>query len=367
MEHSGVTRVSHPILPKPDLTLVGYTTMTYDFQVSNLCEIMLTNKEQILPEFRTRRVFIASTLTTLLTGCDSLKSRSIPLYYANATGRWLEGPISIGSIIYDMFGGGPFSIFQTSARINLLENSDFHLRCQDIFSKEILTTEGKISKCDTQIANPSLLLSFQNDGSIRSSWQEANYSLLQKRIVDNQSITSPFFYSIARQKTSTKCMSIAIRQRPERFATTWNVSDFQHRLSRAFLFDVSRVMSPTNGWETVVFFSTDRLAVSDSAITWRDTFDLREAPGFESPNSILWIEVERNGQYKLAWKRHPETSERQLREQLQRDELEPPQDWLVRQAQPHDELTLVSLHRGNQTKIPDLRFDDEIAQQKQKP
>lgn len=314
-----------------------------------------------------RRAFLTNVSLSLILGCAKSVGDPISLFYSNATGRWIEGPISIGDLIYDLFTLSPYSVSETTARIELLSNASYRLTSQDIYSGDKINATGTIARYIGNFSEPSLLLTLRNDGSLISTWQERDSINVLGELLGEDAKKVPLYYSITRQVSSFGAMQGAIRQRPDRFVSTYFESDFQHRLSRAFLFDVSRVMSPTNGWETVVFFSTDRLAVSDSAITWRDTFDLREVPGFESPNSILWIEVERNGQYKLAWKRHPETSERQLREQLQRDELEPPQDWLVRQAQPHDELTLVSLHRGNQTKIPDLRFDDEIAQQKQKP
>ncbi len=311
-----------------------------------------------------RRVFLTSLSMSFLYGCSTTSKKTIALFYSNETGRWIEGPISIGDNIYDMFTLSPFAVTETTARMDLLVNAAYRLTCQDIYSGDKLNASGVIGIYDGNFSNPSLLLALQDDGSIRSSWQERDSIGVRGEFLEPHAKTVPLLISVTRQKPSFGSMQLAIRQRPRRFVSTYFESNFQSRITNRFLFAVSRIMSPVHGWESVVFFSTDQMRVTDTAITWRDTFDLRTVPGFEPPNCVLWIEVEQNGQYKLAWKKHPETDERQLREQLQKNQLEPPQDWLVRQAQRHDELTLVSLHRGNQTKIPDLRFDDEIAQQK---
>jgi hypothetical protein len=312
-----------------------------------------------------RRAFIAVLTAPLFTSCDWKTSHTRSIFYANNTGHWLEGIISIGDSIYDKFSLSPYGVMETTARRELLEYQRFQLSAQDMFSGERFTTSGTIGACSNDFNDPSLQLLYHKNGVVKCTWQERANVGFREYLLQQQSIETPMHFAIAKQSIDLNAMRIAVRQRPEKFVTDWYVVDYRHEEFETYLFDVSLLISPLYAWDCTLFLYTDMTI--DSANTWRDTFDLREVPGFESPNSILWIEVERNGQYKLAWKRHPETSERQLREQLQRDELEPPQDWLVRQAQPHDELTLVSLHRGNQTKIPDLRFDDEIAQQKQKP
>jgi hypothetical protein len=300
-------------------------------------------------------------LCSIVCGCSDGKSYYIT--YANHSGMWVTGTITVNDDVRDSFDKMPFTDMVVTMHPRHSSGRKFDIVARDIFSGDEINISGYTPKVPAGLGRPNLVIEYLGVRKVRTQWVDDSKFLTVDLLKDRLLSEMKVIPVVCTQNNDHGMVQVALRQRPRLFATKWGKIADERDGGLSHLYAFNEMIDPRRSPEMVIFFEAED--EQGEVVTWRDVVDCRQVVGAPEEGAMFWIEIGREGEYRLGWGQSNERDLRQLRRLLDENALMEPQQWWTGRAKQHPKLPVYSLHSRQTYDFPDLRFDDEIQQQMQ--
>lgn len=306
--------------------------------------------------------YVVCSLFMGLSGCDVRKTCDIT--YANHTGRWITGTVLMNDYVRDDFDRSPYTNFNVTMHPRHSSGRRYEINAKDVFTGEEIKMSGTTPRLPFGYARPNLIIELLDKDKVDVRWVDdvVPYGEMN-RTKKAKFATLKIIPVVGKRDLASGEIIIELRQRPVRFCSLIGRRAMQADWGRPDLYAFSEMVDPRRSPEMVIFFEAED--EQGEVVTWRDVVDCRQVVGAPEEGAMFWIEIGREGEYRLGWGQSNERDLRQLRRLLDENALMEPQQWWNGRAKQHPKLPVYSLHSRQTYDFPDLRFDDEIQQQMQ--
>lgn len=295
-----------------------------------------------------------------VSGCDGRQTYDIT--YANHTGRWLTGTVKMNNYVRDSFERKPFTDMLITMHPRHSSGCRYEINAIDVFSGEEIKMSGTTPRVPFGYAMPNLIIELLDKDKVDVRWVDevAPYGEM-KKLRKAKFATLNLIPVVGKRELASGEIDIDIRQRPVRFCCGIGRHAIEMDWGRPYMYVFSEMVDPRHSPEMVIFFEAED--EKGEVVTWRDVVDGRQVVGAPEEGAMFWIEIGKQGEYRLGWGQSNERDLRQLRRLLNENALAEPQQWWTGRAKQHPELPVYSLYLRQTQNFPDLRFDDEIQKQ----
>lgn len=296
----------------------------------------------------------------MLSSCGDGKTYLID--YANHTGRWLTGTVKMNDYVRDSFERQPFTDMLITMHPRHSSGCRYEIDAKDVFSGEEIKISGVTPRIPAGLERPNLMIELLDTEKVKVRWVDevvrfGNANKSKQAILSNMRIIPV----VGKRELASGEIDIDIRQRPVRFCCGIGRHAIEMDWGRPYMYVFSEMVDPRHSPEMVIFFEAED--EKGEVVTWRDVVDGRQVVGAPEEGAMFWIEIGKQGEYRLGWGQSNERDLRQLRRLLNENALAEPQQWWTGRAKQHPELPVYSLYLRQTQNFPDLRFDDEIQKQ----